>query len=297
MADLPKAVSAAKIQEDLKKITKDLQKHDSEIPDPKDIPLGSKESFKDLKDALGKPASNKPLTFEDELARKVKSRQVVDYAEPKIKNTEEKINNHVKRLEELKQKRQDLENRKKELEAKKVNPNISREERWKIAGEIEGINNQVRSVEKETTTIHGAASREKQFDNKSNTQVTKNEPTAADLQQQNAMAAIKRMKDAKKEAEVKAAEPTSKPFNVNPLPPGVIPPPPPLPSGASIPTPPPMPDANKTFIPLTVQKEAKTIAKEIASTDSNQNKHKNELAEAIKKRAEKSGKQNSGRGV
>jgi len=49
MSDLPKAVTAAKIQEDLKKVTKDLQKNDPQIPDVK--PLDFEENFKDLTEA------------------------------------------------------------------------------------------------------------------------------------------------------------------------------------------------------------------------------------------------------
>ena len=49
MSELPKAVTAAKIQEDLKKITKDLQKNDPQIPDPK--PLDPEKNFEDLKQA------------------------------------------------------------------------------------------------------------------------------------------------------------------------------------------------------------------------------------------------------
>lgn len=283
MTDLPKAIFAATIQEDLKKVTKNLQKHDSEIPERKN--LGSKESFNDLKDALGKPVSNKPLTFEEELARKVKSRQVIDSSEPKTKNTEEKIDNHAKRLEELNQKQQDLENRKKELETKKANPNISREERWKITAEIEGINNQFKNIDKETKTIGGASSREKQFNRNGEVNKAKTEPTAADLQQQGAMAAIKRMKETKKE-NVVAKQAVN---NVINSPNGKIPIPPPFPG--AVPPPPPMPGAKN--LPE-VQQKLEVITKQINNKDSEADKHKNELAEALKKRA---GKQNPGRGM
>ncbi|MGX6960689.1 MAG: hypothetical protein ACIPMY_05735, partial [Rickettsia endosymbiont of Pentastiridius leporinus] len=85
----------------------------------------------------------------------------------------------------------------------------------------------------------------------------------------------------------------------NSIPPGIIPPPPPLPgtippppplpkSGASIPVSPTMAEA-ETPIPQTVQKEVETISKQITSTDNKENKHKNELEKVIREKAAKRG--------
>ncbi|WP_231569191.1 hypothetical protein [Rickettsia endosymbiont of Ixodes pacificus] len=194
-----KMVSIAELHKNIQEITKDLRKHDPQIPDISKKPLASRENFEDLIHSdLGKPVRSKPLSFDEELKKKVQSRQVKDSSEQQTKITEEKIDNHAKRIEELKQKQKELEDRKKGLEEKKANSNITREERWKIVVELEAINNQFKAIEKEHNTINSASDREKKFDNKNkHLTSTKRKPTAADLQQQGALAAIKRMKEEK----------------------------------------------------------------------------------------------------
>jgi len=283
--ELEKAMSVVELHNNMKEITKKVQKEDPEIPDTRSMPLASRENFKDLVQAeLGKTKPSKPLSFDEELKKKVMNRQEVDLSKPQIKNTEEKIDNHVKRLEELKQKQQDLETRRKELEEKKANAS-TREEKWKITGELEGISNHLRSIEKEHNTINTAAEREKQF-NTAQSYPTKNEPTAADLQQQGAMEAIKRMKEQKtQEAAANKTATNETTFSINPtaqsLKPGVIPPPPLMPNLNN----------KNTTLSQELQKEVKNITKQIPEKEAG---YKKELENTLKKRKEN---QNPSRGI
>ncbi|MEG8230104.1 hypothetical protein O6R16_03355 [Candidatus Rickettsia tasmanensis] len=283
--------SITEFHKNIQEITKDLRKHDPQIPDTSKKPLASRENSEDLIHSdLGKPVRNKPFSFDEELKKKVQSRQVKDSFGQQTKSTEEKIDNHAKRIEELKQKQKELEERKKGLEEKKANSNITREERWKIAAELEAINNQFKAIEKEHNTTKSASDREKKFDYKNkHLTSTKREPTAADLQQQGALAAIKRMKEEKiKQQQAEAVNQSSK--NTPTMPSGTIPMPPPMPgSSIPIPTSPPPPPIS---IPKTIKKEAKDIGKQMPQGG---DKHKEELAKAMKARREKIGKQNSGR--
>nr|WP_082322813.1 hypothetical protein [Rickettsia conorii] len=175
--------SITELHKNIQEITKDLRKHDPQIPDASKKTLASRENFDDLIHSdLGQPVRNKPLSFDEELKKKVQSRQVQDFFEQQTKSTEEKIDNNAKRIEELKQKQKELEERKKWLEEKKANSNITIEERWKIAAELEAINNQLKAIEKEHNTINSASDREQKFDNKNkHLTATKREPIAADL--------------------------------------------------------------------------------------------------------------------
>ncbi|XVN44168.1 MAG: transporter [Rickettsia hoogstraalii] len=119
----------------------------------------------------------------------------------------------------------------------------------------------------------------KKFDNKNNpSSPTKGEPTAADLQQQGALAAIKRMKEEKiKQQQAEATNQPSK--NTSTMPSGTIPVPPPMPgSGLSVPPPPP------PSIPNIVKKEAKDIGKQIPQEG---DKHKEGLAKAMEAQRKK----------
>lgn len=306
--ELEKASSVVELHSNIRETTKKIQRDDPEILDTRGMPIASETNFEDLSNSdIGEipkiprikignyplnnvsisqnqtktPTPKEKLTVVDELRKKIASRagSIVDTSEQQEKNTEEKIDNHAKRLEELKQKQQGLETKRKELEEKKANS--SREERWKITAELENINNHLRSIEKEYNTINTATEREKQFNNNKLAQ-NKEEPTAADLQQQGAMAAIKRMK-AQKAAEAANKNVLSdNQVAASSLTPGVIPPPPPMPkSSPSIPTPPPMPTANKINIPSEVQENVKTITKQISQ---GKNKPQEELAKAVGKR-------------
>ena len=299
--ELERASSIAELHKNIKEITEIVQQTNQQIPEK---PLASKESFEDLTQAeIGiKPveilikSSSQPVekpkfnSFIEELAWKnAQRKQSVDT--PISQNKEPKIqtDNHAKILEELKQKQKELEDKKKGLEEKKANSNITREERWKIVAELESINNQFKAIEKEYNTINSASDREKKFDNKNNpSSPTKGEPTAADLQQQGALAAIKRMKEEKiKQQQAEATNQPSK--NTSTMPSGTIPVPPPMPgSGLSVPPPPP------PSIPNIVKKEAKDIGKQIPQEG---DKHKEGLAKAMEAQRKKIEKQNSGRGM
>ncbi len=301
--ELERASSIAELHKNIKEITEIVQQTNQQIPEK---PLASKESFEDLTQAeIGiKPveilikSSSQPVekpkfnSFIEELAWKnVQRKQSVDT--PISQNKESKIqtDNHAKILEELKQKQKELEDKKKGLEEKKANSNITREERWKIVAELESINNQFKAIEKERSTINSVSDREKQFNNKNNpSSPTKGEPTAADLQQQGALAAIKRMKEEKiKQQQAEATNQPSK--NTSTMPSGTIPVPPPMPgSGLSVPPPPPPPPS----IPNIVKEEAKDIGKQIPQE---RDKNKEGLAKAMETQRKKIEKQNSGRGM
>ncbi|MCC8418450.1 MAG: hypothetical protein LN590_02345 [Rickettsia endosymbiont of Glossina mortisans submortisans] len=155
---------------------------------------------------------------------------------------------------------------------------------------MESINNQFKAIEKERSNINSASDREKKFDNKNNpSSPTKGEPTAADLQQQGALAAIKRMKEERiKQQQTEATNQLSK--NTSTMPSGTIPVPPPMPgSGLSVPPPPPPPS-----IPNIVKEEAKDIGKQIPQE---RDKNKEGLAKAMEAQRKKIEKQNSGRGM
>ena len=77
------------LHKNIQEITKDLRKHDPQIPDTSKKPLASRENFEDLIHSdLGKPVRNKPLAFDEELKKKVQSRQVKDSFEQQTKSTE-----------------------------------------------------------------------------------------------------------------------------------------------------------------------------------------------------------------
>ncbi|ABV74849.1 hypothetical protein A1C_02770 [Rickettsia akari str. Hartford] len=298
--ELERASSIAELHKNIKEITEIVQQTNQQIPEK---PLASKEIFEDLTQAeigikpveilikssyqqVKKPKFN---SFIEELAWKSAQRkQNVDT--PINQNKEPKIqtDNHAKVLEELKQKQKALEDKKKGLEEKKSNSNITREERWKIVAELESINNQFQAIEKEYNIINSASDREKKFDNKNNpSSPTKGAPTAADLQQQGALAAIKRMKEEKiKQQQAEAANQASQ---ITPtMSSGTIPVPPPMP-GSGIPVPPPPPS-----IPNIVKKEAQDIGKQIPQEG---DKHKEGLVKAMEAQRKKIEKQNSGRGM
>lgn len=296
--ELEKASSVAELHNNMRETTEKIQKNDTQIPDIRQKPLASKENFEDLtKSGLGKPTQSRPLSFEEDLAKKVSGRKIESSVESKesTKSTEEKIDNHTKRLEELKQKQEKLEASKKELEDKKASASTTREERWKIVANLEIISNQLKSVQKERDNINSAADREKQFNNKSaQSPTTKKDPSAAEMQQQAAMEAIKRMKEQKQQEEAasKGIDTNNNPV-VPTLKPGVIPPPPPLPgSNYSIPKPPPMPELNKqnNDISTKVQKEAQTITRQISGGNE---EHTKALGDAIKRRRESLERKNS----
>ncbi|BBJ31647.1 hypothetical protein RAS_07560 [Rickettsia asiatica] len=104
---------------------------------------------------------------------------------------------------------------------------------------MESINNRLKAIEKEHNTINSASDREKKFDNKNkHLTPTKREPTTADLQQQGALVAIKRMKEEKiKQQQAEAVNQSSK--NTPTMSSGTIPMPPPMPR-IGIPIPPPI---------------------------------------------------------
>ncbi|MCX4079555.1 hypothetical protein N7280_02730 [Rickettsia rhipicephali] len=77
------------LHKNIQEIAKDLRKHDPQIPDTSKKPLASRENFEDLIHSdLGKPVRNKPLAFDEELKKKVQSRQVKDSFEQQTKSTE-----------------------------------------------------------------------------------------------------------------------------------------------------------------------------------------------------------------
>jgi len=299
--ELERASSIAELHKNIKEITEIVQQTDQQIPEK---PLASKGSFEDLTQAeIGiKPvdvlikSSSQPVekpkfnSFVEELVWKnVQRKQSVDT--PISQNKEPKIqtDNHAKRLEELKQKQQELEDKKKGLEEKKANSNITREERWKIVAELESINNQFKAIEKERSNINSASDREKQFNNKNNpSSPTKAELTAADLQQQRALAAIKRMKEEK--IKEQQAEVVNQPSKNAPAVSSGTPAPPPMPgSGLPIPPPPPPPLPS---IPKGVKKEAQNISKQIPQGE---NKHKEGLAKVMETQRRKI--ESTGRGM
>jgi hypothetical protein len=156
---------------------------------------------------------------------------------------------------------------------------------------LESINNQFKALEKERSNINSASDREKQFNNKNNpSSPTKAEPTAADLQQQRALAAIKRMKEEK--IKEQQAEVVNQPSKNAPAVSSGTPVPPPMPgSGLPIPPPPPPPPPLPS-IPKGVKKEAQNISKQIPQGE---NKHKEGFAKAMETQRRKI--ESTGRGM
>ena len=200
----------------------------------------------------------------------------------------------------LKQKQEELENKKKELEEKKANSNLTKEEKWRIVAELEGVTKHLESIKKEHNTINTAEEREKQFNKISQSADLKGEPTAADLQLKGAMEAIQRRKEqiAREEAARKLQEEAaSKAIIANnpatqPLKPGVIPPPPPPPPGKGAPIPPspppPMPGKGGAgpkpspmpAIPPKLQETLKTIQ---TTQDGNKQQGNNSFQDDLRK--------------
>lgn len=247
--ELKKANSVVDLHNQIKETTAKVQQADPEIPNTKSIPLASATNFQDLKQAeIGmQPAKTQPVekpkfnTFAEEFAWKnAQKKQAIDA--PVTKNEEPKvqIDNHKKRLKELKQKQKELENKKKELEEKKAHSNTTKEKKWKIAGELDGISKHIESIKKEYNTISTSAEREKQFNKTSQSTALKGEPTAADKQQQGAMEAIRLKKEQRLKEEAASKAIIAGNPAAQPLKPGVIPPPPP-PPGKGVPIPPPPP--------------------------------------------------------
>ncbi|WP_392506333.1 hypothetical protein ACE5D9_00840 [Rickettsia sp. 2024-CO-Wats] len=68
-------MSITELHKNIQEITKDLRKHDPQIPDTSKKLLASRENCEDLIHSdLGKPVRNKPLSFDEELKKKVQSR-------------------------------------------------------------------------------------------------------------------------------------------------------------------------------------------------------------------------------
>lgn len=241
--ELRKANSVVDLHNKIKETTAKVQQADPEIPDTKSIPLASETNFQDLKEAeIGiQPAKtqlieelNQPVkkpkfnTFAEELAWKnAQKKQAIDAPVTKNEAPKAQIDNHKKRLEELKQKQEELENKKKELEEKKANSNITKEEKWRIVAELEGVTKHLESIKKEHNTINTAEEREKQFNKSSQSSALKGEPTAADKQQQGAMEAIRLRKEQRLQEEAASKAIIAGNPATQPLKPGVIPPPPP----------------------------------------------------------------------
>ncbi|MCC8370484.1 MAG: T4SS guanine nucleotide exchange effector RalF [Rickettsia endosymbiont of Stiretrus anchorago] len=270
--ELRKANSVVDLHNKIKETTAKVQQADPEIPDTKSIPLASETNFQDLKEAeIGiQPAKtqlieelNQPVkkpkfnTFAEELAWKnAQKKQAINAPVTKNEAPKAQIDNHKKRLEELKQKQEELENKKKELEEKKANSNITKEEKWRIVAELEGVTKHLESIKKEHNTINTAEEREKQFNKSSQSSALKGEPTAADKQQQGAMEAIRLRKEQRLQEEAASKAIIAGNPATQPLKPGVIPPPPP-----------PMPGKGRTgpkpslmpAIPPKLQETLKTI--------------------------------------
>ena len=293
--ELGKYSPVLELNKNIEETTKSLWQSDQRISDISKV--NSKASFEDLIHSdLGKDVntnSSKPLSFDTELAQKVLNRRVSDDSMLQAVSVEEKIDSHAKRLEELNKRRAELENRKKELEIQKVSQNISREEKWRITAELESISKQFISIEKECNTINTSVKRAKQFDNKDkSSSPIKGEPTAADLQQQGAIAAIKRMKEEKmKQQQAEAAQclqniPNDSVLKSSPPPP---PPPPPLSMPKNNVSSPPL-----SPIPNGIKKEAKGIGKQLSKEVGN---NKEELLQKVAIQRKKLEKQNSGIGM
>jgi len=290
--ELERASSVVALQENIKKTTQELQQHDQQISETNKKSLNPEESFKDLTRAdLGEHKLSKApeepkenLSFDEELQKKVLRRQGSDSSKTQIEDTKEKIDNHAKRLEELNQKQKELEEKKKELETKKDNQNFAKEEKWKVNAELEAVSKQLQKIKEERNIINNAAKREEQFSSKNVSTPIKGEPAAADLQQQGALAAIKRMKEEKiKQQQAEAINQSSK--NAPAVPSGTIPVPPPMPgSGLPIPPPPSPPPPPLPPIPNIVKKEAQDIGKQIPQGG---NKHKEALTKAMETQRKK----------
>ena len=285
--ELKKANSVVDLHNQIKETTAKIQQVDPEIPDTKSIPLASETNFQDLKQAeIGiQPAKTQPVekpkfnTFAEELAWKnAQKKQAINAPVTKNEEPKAQIDNHKKRLEELKQKQEELENKKKELEEKKANSNITKEEKWKIVAELEGVTKHLESIKKEHNTINTAEEREKQFNNKnSQSSALKGEPTAADKQQQGAMEAIRLRKEQRLQEEAAKAIIANNPAT-QPLKPGVIPPPPPPPmpgKGGAAPKSSQMPN-----IPPKLQETLKTMQ---TPQDGNKQQGNNNFQDDIRK--------------
>lgn len=255
--ELRKANSVVDLHNQIKETTAKVQQVDPEIPDTKSIPLASETNFQDLKEAeIGiQPAKTQPIeelnqpvkkpkfnSFAEELAWKnAQKKQAINAPVTKNEEPKAQIDNHKKRLEELKQKQEELENKKKELEEKKANSNITKEEKWRIVAELEGVTKHLESIKKEHNTINTAEEREKQFNKSSQSSALKGEPTAADKQQQAAMELIRLRKEQRLQEEAASKAIIANNPATQPIKPGVIPPPPPPPPGKGVPIPPPPP--------------------------------------------------------
>lgn len=304
--ELRKANSVVDLHNQIKETTAKVQQIDPEISDTKNIPLASETNFQDLQQAeIGmQPAQTQPAkktkinTLVKELAwRNTQKKQAIDVPVTKSKEPKVQINNHQKRLEELKQKQEELQNKKQELEGKKANSNITREEKWKIAAELEGIGKHIESIKKEYNTINTAAEREKQFNNNNSSQFAalKGEPTAADLQHKGAMEAIRFKKEQRLKEETASKAIIADTTTTQPLKSG-IPIPPPLPPGKGAPIPPPPPPptmpgnnaakpAPMPTIPPKLQETLSTIhISQEGNKQQGKNAHQEELRKILKKR-------------
>ncbi len=304
--ELRKANSVVDLHNQIKETTAKVQQVDPEIPDTKSIPLASETNFQDLKEAeIGiQPAKTQPIeelnqpvkkpkfnSFAEELAWKnAQKKQAINAPVTKNEEPKAQIDNHKKCLEELKQKQEELENKKKELEEKKANSNITKEEKWRIVAELEGVTKHLESIKKEHNTINTAEEREKQFNKSSQSSALKGEPTAADKQQQAAMELIRLRKEQRLQEEAASKAIIANNPATQPIKPGVIPPPPPPPpmpgQGVPIPPPPPPPGGagpkpSPMFaIPPKLQETLKTIH---TSQDGNKQQGNNNFQDDLRK--------------
>nr|WP_253308517.1 T4SS guanine nucleotide exchange effector RalF [Rickettsia endosymbiont of Ceutorhynchus assimilis] len=302
----------------LKETTRKVQKEEPELQKVKDKQLSPEAKFNDLETAdlgdkssdnkISKVTEKKALTIAEELATKFavskKQDATVRTSSSQVKSSEEKINNHEKRLEELKQKQIVAQKSKKvaEAELKKLRASKEKAPSKAIINNINErmreINNKIipeaeatlKSCEKEINTIKDTAKRAEQFNNKnSSNKATKSEPTAVERQAQGAMAAIKR----KKEEIEKQKQQISGIVSNEPRQPSksLL-----SPSATPMPPPPPLPPVgwksqqqsvvNKSEIPINIQQQvtkAGEVIKQEPTKSGEQNDHKQELANAIKK--------------
>ncbi len=286
--ELSKANSVVDLHNQIQETTAKVQQDDPEISDAKSIPLASETNFQDLTQSeIGmQPAKTQPTkkpkfnTFAEELAwQNAQKKQAIDTPVTKREEPKIQINNHQKRLEELKQKQAELQNKKKELEEKKANSNISREIKWKIVAELEGIGKQLENIKNQQNTINNAEEREKQFNNSSQSAALKGEPTAADLQQKSAMEAIRIKKEQRLKEEAASKAMSANTPTTQPIKPGVIPPPPPPPPGKGAPITPPPPPPMPT-IPSKLQETLKTVQ----TSQKGNNKYQDNLRQYLAKK-------------
>lgn len=303
----------------LKETTEKLQKEEPELQKVKDKQLSPEAKFNDLETAdLGDKSSDnkisqvtekKPLTLAEELAAKFAASKKQDAtartSSSQVKSSEEKINNHAQRLEELKQQQIVAQKSKKDAEAelKKLRAKKGTAQDKALINTINErmreINNKIipvaeatlKSCEKEINTIKDTDKRAKQFNNKNSSNKVTKEPTAVERQAQGAMAAIKRKKEEvdrqKQQISGVVSNEPHQPSKTLLSPSAVSMPPPPPP-----PPPPPLPHAgwkpqavNKSEIPINIQQQATKageLIKKEPTKSSEQNDHKQELANAIK---------------